>query len=182
MPTRIVEVPYHAIFPTRRQIGPVGTGSRLLGGAAAIAVPVVLDGFGWWDAAAAFVLLPLVASLAALAISAVSRRAGASGLACGGICSRAGCLLVAVMLGADAALAALTSTNGTVALWVWLGGSMLLAAVAGYGGCEVLALPNLLTGRRDEIGCLLYTPIDRWEASRSAAPSRDGVGFGQSSG
>jgi hypothetical protein len=28
----------------------------------------------------------------------------------------------------------------------------------------VLAIPNAITGRRDRIGCILYTPIDAAEA------------------
>ena len=77
------------------------------------------------------------------------------------ICSGPGCALVAVLVIANAATVAPTSADGSVTIWVWLGVSMLVAAARGYGGCEVLAIPNLLTGRRDQIGCLLYTPIDR---------------------
>jgi hypothetical protein len=38
----------------------------------------------------------------------------------------------------------------------------------GFGGCEVLAILNLVTARRDQIGCILFTPIDRAEARRAA--------------
>jgi hypothetical protein len=48
---------------------------------------------------------------------------------------------------------------------------MLLAAACGYGGCEVLAVSNLITRRRDQVGCLLYTPIDRWEVARAGHPA-----------
>jgi hypothetical protein len=68
---------------------------------------------------------------------------------------------------ANSALGALTPSNGNVSLWVWLGASMLLAAARGYGGCEVLAVSNLITGRPDQIGCILYTPIDRWETKHT---------------
>jgi len=40
---------------------------------------------------------------------------------------------------------------------------MLLAALRGIGGCEVLAVPNWLLGRDDQIGCALFWPIDRLE-------------------
>ncbi len=40
---------------------------------------------------------------------------------------------------------------------------MLLAAGRGYEGCELLAFPNLILGRRDAIWCPIYTPIDRTE-------------------
>lgn len=54
------------------------------------------------------------------------------------------------------------------ASWVFLGASMLVGAARGYGGCEVLVFPNALTGRQDQVGCVLYTPIDRAEARRQA--------------
>jgi hypothetical protein len=46
---------------------------------------------------------------------------------------------------------------------VFYGASMLLAALRGYGGCEVLAVPNWLLGRDDQIGCALFWPIDHRE-------------------
>jgi hypothetical protein len=154
-----------------RDIGPIGTASRVLGGLMAIALPVALAGFTWWDAAIALGLLPLIAALAAMLITAIVRRTAPRALGTGhAICSPAGCSLIVLVLLANAALAALTPANGNVTIWVWLGASMLLAAARGYGGCEVLALSNLLTGRRDQIGCLLYWQIDRWEAARSGRP------------
>ena len=46
---------------------------------------------------------------------------------------------------------------------LFYGASMLLAAVRGYGGCEVLAVSNWLLGRDDQIGCALFWPIDHRE-------------------
>jgi len=46
---------------------------------------------------------------------------------------------------------------------VFYGASMLLAALRGYGGCEVLAVPNWLLGRDDQIGGALFWPIDHRE-------------------
>jgi hypothetical protein len=71
------------------------------------------------------------------------------------------------MVAANSGLATVTPANGNVTLWVWLGASMLLAAARGYPGCEVLAVSNMLTGRTDQIGCILYTPIDRWETAHT---------------
>src|ERR687891_1113995 len=148
----------------KRDIGPIGTAARVLGGLTAVAVPIALDGFGWWDAAAALVALPLVATGAALLITAAYLRLAPDALARRqAICSGPACWLIATAIGAAVAIDALTPASGEVALWVWLGGSMLVAAARGYGGCEVLAIPNLITGRRDQIGCILYTPIDRAE-------------------
>ena len=46
---------------------------------------------------------------------------------------------------------------------LFYGGSMLLAAARGYAGCEVLAVSNWLLRRHDQIGCLLFAPVDRVE-------------------
>lgn len=46
---------------------------------------------------------------------------------------------------------------------LFFGGSMLLAAVRGYAGCEVMAISNWLLRRDDQVGCLLFDPVDRVE-------------------
>ena len=46
---------------------------------------------------------------------------------------------------------------------VFLGASMLLAALRGDAGCEVLAVPNWLLGRDDQVGCAVFWPIDQRE-------------------
>jgi hypothetical protein len=52
---------------------------------------------------------------------------------------------------------------------LFYGASMLLAALRGYAGCEVLAVSNWLLGRDDQIGCLLFWPIDHAERRRTHA-------------
>ncbi len=52
---------------------------------------------------------------------------------------------------------------------LFYGVSMLLAALRGYAGCEVLALSNWLLHRDDQVGCVLFTPIDALER-RGAHP------------
>jgi hypothetical protein len=152
----------------RREIGPIGTAARVVGGLIAIGLPIILGGFGWWDAAAALVALPLVATGAAAVVTSAYRRLAPEALARrDAICSGPACSLIAIVIGAAVGVDILTPASGEVALWVWLGGSMLAAAARGLGGCEVLAIPNLMTGRRDQIGCILYTPIDRAEARRA---------------
>jgi len=51
---------------------------------------------------------------------------------------------------------------------LFYGTSMILAAVRGYAGCEVLAISNWLLRRDDQAGCLLFAPIDRLDGRRSA--------------
>ena len=56
----------------------------------------------------------------------------------------------------------LTPATSDAAL-VFYGASMLLAAARGYAGCEVLAVSNWLLRRHDEVGCLLFAPVDDLE-------------------
>jgi len=60
---------------------------------------------------------------------------------------------------------------------VFYGSSMLLAAVQGYGGCEVFAVSNWLLCRDDQVGCAPFWPIDAWEtrhARRQATTAKAG--------
>jgi hypothetical protein len=150
-----------------RAIGPIGTGSRIVGGLVAIALPIALAGFGWWDAAVALLALPVVATaVAALVVAAYRRLAPGALTQPAAICSGPTCWVVAGVVAAYVGITFITPVNGGTAFWVWIGASLLIAAARGYGGCEVLAMPNLITGRGDQIGCLVYSPIDRAEARR----------------
>ena len=46
---------------------------------------------------------------------------------------------------------------------IFYGTSMLLAAVRGYRGCELLAVSNWLLRRDDQIGCVVFSPVDHME-------------------
>ncbi len=43
---------------------------------------------------------------------------------------------------------------------VFIGASLLLIAALGHPGCEVLAFPALVLGRRTHLACVLFSPID----------------------
>ena len=43
---------------------------------------------------------------------------------------------------------------------IFYGLSMLLAALRGYAGCEALAISNWLLRRDDQVGCLVFGPVD----------------------
>jgi len=160
-----------------REIGPIGTAARVAGGLIAIAVPIAISGLSWWDLGAALVALPLVATgLSALVTAGYTRLAPEALNRPHVVCSPPACVLSLAIVAVAAGLSAATPVS-FVAFWVWLGASMLLAAARGYDGCEMLAFPNAITGRRDRIGCLLYTPIDEAEARRR---SRRGEGTGMS--
>lgn len=47
---------------------------------------------------------------------------------------------------------------------MWLGVSMLLAAWRGYAGCESLAVSNWILRRDDQVGCVVFWPLDTVEA------------------
>jgi hypothetical protein len=53
------------------------------------------------------------------------------------------------------------------AVVAFYGMSMLLAAIRGYAGCEVLAVSNWLLRRDDQVGCVVFTPVDNLEHARS---------------
>jgi hypothetical protein len=46
------------------------------------------------------------------------------------------------------------------AVLIFYGLSMFLAALRGYSGCEALAISNWLLKRDDQLGCLIFSPID----------------------
>ncbi|HYX89840.1 MAG TPA: hypothetical protein VE753_10760 [Gaiellaceae bacterium] len=148
----------------RREIGPIGTAARLIGAAAALTVPALVDEFSRWDLLVGLVGLPLLATAAFEVVRTGYERYVPGGIASQtGTCMGAACWLIAIVLAPLIPLAAFTPVTGT-SFWFWIGGSLGLASVRGYGGCEILAFPNALTGRRDEVGCLVFTPIDRAEA------------------
>lgn len=154
-----------------RDIGPIGTVSRAVGGLIAIAVPIALSGIGWWDVGAALVALPLITMIIGAVLTAGYERFAPESLARrSSICSGPACALLAAVIGVAIALSIVTPV-GAVAIWSFFGVSMLVAALRGYAGCEVLAIPNTITGRRDQIGCMLYTPIDAAEARSKAGGS-----------
>ena len=46
---------------------------------------------------------------------------------------------------------------------IFVGSSLLLAALRGHAGCEFLALSNWLLSRSDQLACAIFTPIDSLE-------------------
>ncbi len=61
-----------------------------------------------------------------------------------------------------AALFSMPFTRDAAALF--FGASLLLAAARGYAGCEVMAISNWLLRRDDQVGCVVFSPIDEIEA------------------
>ncbi len=53
------------------------------------------------------------------------------------------------------------------AMWFFLGSSLLVAPIRGYAGCEIMAISNWITGRNDQVGCVLFSPLDAIERKLS---------------
>ncbi len=70
---------------------------------------------------------------------------------------------VNLCLGITLFLIPLTSESAVL----FYGVSLLLAAVRGYAGCEVLAISNWLLQRDDQVGCVVFSPIDAVESRLS---------------
>lgn len=147
-----------------RRIGFWGTATRAVAGAGgiawAVAVPhgdPLLDlpraGSRAWGTLAGTVVLP---ALMTLLIVLRGRSAPPLSLGHGpALLVAAGVLVVAQFF--------------PVAILTWIGATLVLLAALGRGGCEVLAVPNLLLRRSDYLVCLPFTPIDAWESRRTRA-------------
>jgi hypothetical protein len=63
---------------------------------------------------------------------------------------------------------------------VFYGMSMLVAALYGYDGCEVLAISNWILRRNDQVGCALFIGVDhlerRWRTRGAPAVRTPGDG------
>jgi len=54
-----------------------------------------------------------------------------------------------------------------LAVLLYFGLSLVLSGVAKYGGCEVLAIPDIILGKRYNVACIMFSPID-WLENRIA--------------
>ena len=140
-----------------RAIGLVGTIGRVLLGLAFIYLAVTDFGAPEWELAWQGPVLGLVVFPAVLLLfQAVRLRFTNETLnATGGL---AFCLNLAV----GAVLFSIPFTRE--AALIFYGASLLLAAARGYAGCESLAISNWLLRRDDQVGCVVFSPVDAVEA------------------
>ena len=114
-------------------------------------------GLQWHEALLGLLGFPAVTVLGVLiwkALAGTSAPIRATGHL--GLCATTGVLFafVAVPFTQDAAL-------------LFLGSTLLLAAIRGYAGCEVTAISNWFLHRDDQVGCLVFSPLDEAEARYS---------------
>lgn len=153
----------------RRQIGAIGTTARVvlglvllaggvLGGKLTIVNGQVRSGFSPLSVALGLVALPAVL----LAWQWLrGRRAPARFQATGPLATALNMLIFFALVLTPWYAQPFSFTSG--AALVFYGASMLIAAVRGYGGCEVLAVSNWVLRRDDQIGCMVLSPIDHLE-------------------
>jgi hypothetical protein len=129
-------------------IGPLGVAARVGVGLALITLEVAWRDPKWQDAPLGLLILPALVLATALLWSRPSARP----LRATGPVGHA--LNAAVFI----PLFFIPATAGAALLFY--GASMLIAAARRNGGCEVTALSNALLQRDDQIGCMLFAPVD----------------------
>jgi hypothetical protein len=145
---------HHHPATRQRKIGPIGTAARLIVGS------LLLGSVAWGHLARGFHLSAWALGLlgfpaVVLGLQWLRARRTPTRLEATGPVGHA--LNLVVIL----ALYLLEPTSDAALLFY--GSSMLLAALRGYAGCEVLAASNWLLRRDDQIGCAVFWPIDRLE-------------------
>lgn len=138
-----------------RRIGPVGTAFRVAVGLTFIAVAFIVGPVGAVD-----VLLGLVGLPAATAVALRLRGPDAPPLRWTGPSGHL----------ANIAIAAVLASIVLQPTLLFYGAAMLLAATYGYAGCELFAFANRISGRDDEIGCPVFSPVDAVERRTLQTP------------
>jgi hypothetical protein len=149
-----------------RTIGPWGTGVRAVAGVAGIAWAVAVPHERPWlelpGASSDLVglLVGLVVAPRVLTLAILARGRNAPRLHLG----HAAASLVTL-------LAVLLAQFYPAAVLITISAPLLLLAIVGRNGCELLAVPNLVLRRNDYLFCLPFSPIDVWERRRRTARS-----------
>lgn len=158
-----------AVGPTghTRAIGAAGTAARVLIGLVLLASVLSGEASRGWHPVA-WVLALLVFPAAALATAWLRARRHPARLRATGPAGHAANAAVFAALYATPWYAPPLGFTSDAAL-VFYGAALLLAAARGYAGCEVLAVPNWLLRRDDQVGCVVFGPVDALERRKAAA-------------
>ena len=156
-----------------RAIGPIGTVSRLAAGLLLIGFPIVTHGIQAWDLAGALIVFPALSWGLYSLVSAVSQRSTRVNRLDETARSWFTNVSVLVLFLVIAIAATYVTPIDAGAIWLFFGLSMLVGAVRGDAGCEVLAIVNARVGRRDAAGCVVFAPLDSLDTQRQiAGPAR----------
>jgi hypothetical protein len=148
----------------RRAIGPCGTAGRIAVGLALLG-SVIAGEAARGVRPAAWVCALVVFPSVLLAAAWLRARWRPAGLRATGPAGHALNVAVFAALYATPWYAPSLAFTSDAAL-IFYGASMVLAAVRGYAGCEVLAAANWLLRRDDQVGCVLFAPVDVLEQRR----------------
>jgi hypothetical protein len=151
-------------LPRARAIGPMGTCARVAVGLAFLGGVIASQVFnGFQPASLALGLVGFPAAL--LGLQWLRARRDPTPLQATGTVAAVlnGVVFFALFLTPWYARPLAVTSDATL---LFYGGSMLLAAVRGYDGCEVLAFSNWLLRRDDQVGCFLFGPLDHLERRR----------------
>jgi hypothetical protein len=157
---RVEDPPAQPTNRRGRAIGTIGTIARLIVGLAFIALAFLTGEFELYSLPLGLVGFPAVVLLLQwLRARWAPGRLEATG-------SLGFCLNILI------ALPFFIFSYTQAAAFLFYGASMLLAAARGYAGCEVTAISNWLLRRDDQVGCMIFSPIDTGEArAKEASPA-----------
>src|SRR2546428_10470600 len=145
-----------------RQAPPVGRALRILVGVVLLAQ--VLPVYFRVDAhLVLWTVLLMVGLLVVYSLRQVllSRRLVAFGSWLGAVVGLA--ILVALYLAGGFGAPLLGRGEGRLAAVTFLGGSLLVAGLRADPGGEVMSIPGAIFGKHTELGCLIFSPLDRLE-------------------
>ena len=145
-----------------RQALPVGRALRILLGLALMVyvAPVYFQVPARVSVGSLLLIVGLIGIYSVLHM-AVSQRIVPSGSGLAAIVAN-GLLVVLYFIGATG-LPIVGGGKGALAAATFLGISLVVAGVRAAPGCEVMAIPSLLFGKRAELGCLIFSPLDKLE-------------------
>lgn len=135
-------------------LGPIGIASRVVVGLVFVAAALWWRDPTWADVVVGVVAMPAVAT----AVLWLRGRLRSEPLVA--TSPTAHCLNVVLFL----PLFFIPATAGGA--FLFYGVSMFAAALRRAGGCEVTAIANAVLDRDDQVGCVLFGPIDTFEAAR----------------
>jgi hypothetical protein len=135
-------------------IGPVGVAARTAVGLVFVAAALWWRDPNWADVVVGLVVLP------AVAVGLLGWRARRRPDRLEATSPAAHCLNVVLFM----PLFFVPATAGGA--FLFYGVSMFVAAWRRSGGCEVTAIANAVLGRDDQVGCVLFGPLDAAEAAR----------------